>query len=135
VTFEEVVHLLHHDHSPTPRTDELKSLLGSNANCPGRLDIIRRFPRTPPDAPIRTGVRSGLFDPEADNDSMDENRLKALRSSPHSMITAILPPSPGKSLLRPISLRSGEFPLPDRRRKPSAERSTILCYVLHATTA
>src|SRR5947207_8162337 len=48
VTFEEVVHLLHHDHLPNRKElDELKSLLAIKRELPrGVVDIIRKFPKT-----------------------------------------------------------------------------------------
>ena len=83
VTFEEVVHLLHHDHLPNRQElDELKGLLAAKRELPkGVVSIITAFPKdAPPMHAIRTAVSAlGCFDPEADNDSMDENRLKALR--------------------------------------------------------
>src|ERR1051326_2741611 len=59
VTFEEVVHLLHHDHLPNAKElDELKSLLAFKRELPrGVVDIIKKFPKdTPPMHAIRTAV-------------------------------------------------------------------------------
>ena len=107
VTFEEVVHLLHHDHLPDRKAlDELKALLAVKRELPkGVVEVIKKFPKdAPPMHVIRTAVSAlGCFDPEADNDSMDENRLKALRLIARiPMITAYFHRHrQGKSLLSP----------------------------------
>ena len=142
VTFEEVVHLLHHDHLPNRKElDELKGLLAAKRELPkGVVEIIKTFPKdTPPMHVIRTAISAlGCFDPEADNDSMDENRLKALRLIARiPVITAyyhrhrqgriLLPPEP--------SLGEAEnFLYMIDGEKPSAEKTNTLdlCYVLHA---
>src|SRR6266511_3473714 len=59
VTFEEVVHLLHHDHLPNAmELNELKSLLAGKRELPkGVVDIIRSFPKdAPPMHAIRTAI-------------------------------------------------------------------------------
>ncbi len=59
VTFEEVVHLLHHDHLPNRKElDELKTLLAGKRELPkGVVDIIRSFPKdAPPMHAIRTAI-------------------------------------------------------------------------------
>src|SRR6266851_4748055 len=142
VTFEEVVHLLHHDHLPKRQElDELKGLLAAKRDLPkGVVNIITALPKdAPPMHAIRTAVSAlGCFYPEADNDSMDENRLKALRLIARiPMITAYFHRHrQGKSLLDPnpalgeaanfLYLMDGE--------KPAAEKikTLDLCYVLHA---
>ena len=142
VTFEEIIHLLHHDHLPDRKElDELKSLLAAKRELPkGVVEIIKKFPKdTPPMHAIRTAVSAlGCFDPEADNDSMDENRLKALRLIARiPIITAyfhrhrqgkiLLPPEPSLGEAADLLyLIDGE--------KPSAEKINTLdmCYVLHA---
>src|SRR5437867_3286979 len=142
VTFEEIIHLLHHDHLPNrEELDELKGLLAAKRELPkGVINIIKTFPKdTPPMHAIRTAVSAlGCFDPEADNNSMDENRLKALRLIARiPIITAYFHRTrQGKSLLPPdpsmgeaanfLYLMDGE--------KPSAEKIKTLdmCYVLHA---
>jgi citrate synthase len=80
----------------------------------------------------------GCFDPEADNDSMDENRLKALRLVARiPVITAyfhrlrqgrkIVPPEPSLG-------EAANFLYMLDDEKPSAEKEKTLdmCYVLHA---
>jgi len=88
---------------------------------------------------IRTAVSAlGCFDPEADNDSMDENRLKALRLIARiPIITAYFHRHrQGKSLLPPEpSLgEAADFLYLIDGEKPSAEKINTLdmCYVLHA---
>jgi citrate synthase len=142
VTFEEVIHLLHHDHLPNRHElDELKGLLAAKRELPqGVVSIIKAFPKdAPPMHAIRTAVSAlGCFDPEADNDSMDENRLKALRLIARiPMITAYFHRHrQGKSLLPPDpSLgEAANFLYLIDGEKPSAEKINTLdmCYVLHA---
>ena len=142
VTFEEVVHLLHHDHLPNRQElDELKGLLAAKRELPkGVVSIITAFPKdAPPMHAIRTAVSAlGCFDPEADNDSMDENRLKALRLIARiPIITAYFHRHrQGKSLLPPDpSLgEAANFLYLIDGEKPSAEKIKTLdmCYVLHA---
>jgi len=88
---------------------------------------------------IRTAVSALVcFDPEADNDSMDENRLKALRLIARiPVITAyyhryrqgriLLPPEPSLG-------EAANFLYMIDGEKPSAEKTNTLdlCYVLHA---
>jgi citrate synthase len=142
VTFEEVVHLLHHDHLPNRQElDELKGLLAAKRELPkGVVSIITAFPKdAPPMHAIRTAVSAlGCFDPEADNDSMDENRLKALRLIARiPIITAYFHRHrQGKSLLSPDpSLgEAANFLYLIDGEKPSTEKINTMdmCYVLHA---
>jgi len=142
VSYEEVVHLLHHDHLPNRRElDELKGLLASKRELPkGVIEIIKTFPKDgPPMHAIRTAISAlGCFDPEADNDSMDANRLKALRLIARiPVITAyfhrhrqgkgLVPPDPSLGeAANFLHMIDGE--------KPSAEKESTMdmCYVLHA---
>ena len=142
VTFEEVVHLLHHDHLPNRQElEELKGLLAAKRELPkGVVSIITAFPKdAPPMHAIRTAVSAlGCFDPEADNNSMDENRLKALRLIARiPMITAYFHRHrQGKSLLPPDPSmgEAANFLYLIDGEKPSAEKMKTLdlCYVLHA---
>jgi len=142
VTFEEVVHLLHHDHLPNRQElDELKGLLAAKRELPkGVVSIITAFPKdAPPMHAIRTAVSAlGCFDPEADNDSMDENRLKALRLIARiPIITAYFHRHrQGKSLLPPDPSmgEAANFLYLIDGEKPSAEKikTMDMCYVLHA---
>ena len=142
VSFEEVVHLLHHNHLPSRRElDELKSRLASYRDLPkGMIDLIKSMPRwTPPMSAIRTAISAlGCFDEHAEDTSMDANREKAMRLIAQiPIVTAYFHRSrQGKSLIPPdphlgeaanfLYLIDGE--------KPSAEKESTLdmCYVLHA---
>jgi len=142
VTYEEVIHLLHHDHLPNrAELDELKGLLRVKRELPkGVVDMIKSFPKdTPPMHVIRTAVSAlGCFDPDCDNTSMDESRLKALRLIARiPIITAyfhrvrqgmkLVPPEPSLGeAANFLYLMDGE--------KPSQEKESTMdmCYVLHA---
>jgi len=142
VTYEEVIHLLHHDHLPNRAAlDELKGLLRVKRELPkGVVDMIKSFPKdTPPMHVIRTAVSAlGCFDPDSDNNSMDESRLKALRLIARiPIITAyfhrvrqgmkLVPPEPSLGeAANFLYLMDGE--------KPSQEKESTMdmCYVLHA---
>jgi len=142
VTYEEVIHLLHHDHLPNrAELDELKGLLAIKRDLPkGVVDMLKSFPKdTPPMHVIRTAVSAlGCFDPDSDNNSMDESRLKALRLIARiPIITAyfhrvrqgkkLLPPEPSLGeAANFLYLMDGE--------KPSQEMESTMdmCYVLHA---
>src|SRR5437868_7461955 len=82
VTYEEVVHLLHHNHLPNRRElTEFKARLAAARDLPtGVVKIIKSFPRTtPPMHAIRTAISAlGCFDETADDDSMDAAREKAM---------------------------------------------------------
>jgi citrate synthase len=142
VTYEEVVYLLHHDHLPTQNElAELKGLLTNKRELPkGVVDIIKQFPNdAPPMHAIRTAISAlGCFDPEADNDSMDSNRLKALRLVARiPVITAyfhrhrqgkeLIPPDPSLGeAANFLQMMDGQKPSPEK------ESTMDLCYVLHA---
>jgi len=142
VTFEEVIYLLHHDHLPNQKElTELKGLLTQKRELPkGVVDIIKKFPKDAlPMHVIRTAISAlGCFDPEADNDSMDENRLKALRLIARiPVITAYFHRHrQGKPLIAPDPLlgEAGNFLQMIDGEKPSEEKEKTLdlCYVLHA---
>jgi citrate synthase len=142
VTFEEVVHLLHHNHLPNRKElHEFKERLAAARELPaGVIKIIKTLPKdTPPMHAIRTAVSAlGCFDPACDDDSMDAQRQKALR------LIARLPIATayfhrarlGKSFLEPDpSLgEAANFLYLIDGKKPSAEKEKTLdlCYVLHA---
>ncbi|HEY6168084.1 MAG TPA: citrate synthase [Verrucomicrobiae bacterium] len=83
VSYEEVVHLLFHNHLPSRKElAELKGTLAGYRELPkGVIDIIKKFPKTtPPMHALRTAVSAlGCFDTTCDDDSMDAQRRKALR--------------------------------------------------------
>ena len=142
VTYEEVVHLLHHGFLPNKaQLTELKARLSAARDLPqGVIDLIKSLPEsTPAMHALRTGVSAlGCFDCNSDADNMDAQRDKAMRLIAQiPIITAYFHRSrQGKSLLPPdhslgeaanfLYLMNGE--------KPSDEQvSTMdLCYVLHA---
>ena len=80
VAYEEVVHLLHHNHLPNKKElAELRTTLAEFRELPeGVVDILREFPRdTPPMHAIRTGVSAlGCFDTTCDDDSQHAQRRK-----------------------------------------------------------
>src|ERR1051326_2906791 len=83
VSYEEVVHLLHYNHLPDRKElSQIKGVLAGARELPkGVVDIIKKFPKSaPPMHVIRTAVSAlGCFDEQADGDSMDAHREKALR--------------------------------------------------------
>ena len=142
VTYEEVIHLLHHDHLPNrAELDELKGMLARKRELPkGVVDMIRSFPKdTPPMHVLRTAVSAlGCFDPDCDNNTMDESRLKALRLIARiPIITAYFHRiREGKKLLPPEPLlgEAANFLYLMDGDKPSQEMESTMdmCYVLHA---
>jgi len=142
VSFEEVVHLLHHNHLPNRRElTDLKARLAAARDLPdGVIKMIKSFPKsTPPMHAIRTAISAlGCFDEQADDVSMDGNREKAMHLIAQiPIVTAyfhrarqgkeLLPPNPNLGeAANFLYLVDGE--------KPSAEKESTLdmCYVLHA---
>jgi citrate synthase len=82
-TFEEVVYLLWHGHLPKrAELEELQEqLVTHRAIAPEIVDLLKRLP--PPQHPmetLRTAVSAlSLYDPEAEEMSLEANRRKALR--------------------------------------------------------
>jgi citrate synthase len=142
VTFEEVVHLLHHNHLPNVKElREFKERLVTCRELPaGVVKIIKTFPKdTPPMHAIRTAVSAlGCFDTTSDDDSMDAQRQKAIRLIARiPIITAYFHRyRQGKSLLDPDPAlgEAANFLYLIDGTKPSAEKEKTLdlCYVLHA---
>ncbi len=142
VTFEEVVHLLHHNHLPNRKElHELKERLASSRELPaGVVKIIKTLPKdTPPMHAIRTAVSAlGCFDTSSDDNSMDAQRQKAIRLIARiPIVTAYFHRArQDKSLLEPDpSLgEAANFLYLIDGEKPSAEKEKTLdlCYVLHA---
>src|SRR3954451_5382789 len=83
VTFEEVIYLLHHGHLPNKKElHEIKERLAAARELPaGVVKIIKTLPKdTPPMNAIRTAISAlGCFDTASEENSMDEQRHKALR--------------------------------------------------------
>ena len=142
VTFEEVIHLLHHNHLPNLKElKEYKERLAASRELPaGVIEIIQTLPKdTPPMHAIRTAVSAlGCFDSTCDDDSMDAQRQKAIRLIARiPMVTAYFHRArQGKSLLPPDSSlgEAANFLYLLDGEKPSAEKEKTLdlCYVLHA---
>ncbi len=142
VSYEEVVHLLYHNHLPNAKElRELKATLAGFRDLPqGVVDLVTRLPRdTPPMHALRTGVSAlGCYDTTADDDTMDAQRRKALR------LVAQIPvlmayfhrARQGLDLVAPDKSlgEAANFLLMIDGERPSAEKeSTIdMCYVLHA---
>jgi len=107
VTFEEVIHLLHHNHLPNQKElHEYKERLAAARALPaGVVKIIKTLPlTTPPMHAIRTAISAlGCFDSTCDDDSMDAQRQKAIRLIARiPIITAYFHRArQGKSLLEP----------------------------------
>jgi len=142
VSYEEVVHLLHHNHLPNRKElADYKATLAEFRELPeGVVDIIRELPRdTPPMHAIRTGISAlGCFDTTCDDDSQHAQRRKALRLIAQiPIVTAYLHRHrQGKPLVHPdpslgeaanfLHMINGEKP------SPEAQNTLDLCYVLHA---
>lgn len=81
-TFEEVIYLLWHLKLPTQsELDGLRKALHAEMALSSEIiDMLKKFPRhATPMAVLRTAVSAlGLYDPQADNNSVEENRRKAL---------------------------------------------------------
>lgn len=142
VSYEEVVHLLHQGHLPNLKElTELKNKLVSERELPKALiETIKSFPKsTPPMHAIRTAVSAlGCFDPQAEDDSPEAQRNKALRLIAQiPIVTAYFHRArQGKSILPPDPAlgEAANFLYLIDGAKPSAEkeRTMDMCYVLHA---
>src|SRR3984957_13176919 len=142
VSFEEVIHLLHHDHLPNRKElQEYKERLASSRPLPGGvIKLIKSLPTTtPPMHAIRTAVSAlGCFDTTCDDDSMDAQRQKAIRLIARiPIITAYFHRArQGKSLLEPKPElgEAANFLYLMTGKKPTAEKEKTmdLCYILHA---
>jgi citrate synthase len=142
VSYEEVVHLLHHNHLPSRKElADYKAVLAEFRELPeGVVNIIREMPRdTPPMHAIRTGISAlGCFDTTCDDDSQHAQRRKALRLIAQiPVVTAYFHRlRQGKQPVHPDpSLgEAANFLYMINGEKPSkeAENTLDLCYVLHA---
>jgi citrate synthase len=142
VTYEETIHLLHENHLPNHQElAQLKKTLAAERALPaGVIDILKRLPHeTPPMHAIRTGISAlGCFDPEAEDDSMEANKRKAMRLIARiPIITAYFHRlRQGKTLLEPdpsLSEAANFLYLIDGERPSHEKESTMdMCYVLHA---
>ena len=142
VSFEEVIHLLHHGHLPNRKElQEIKERLAVSRELPaGIVKIIKTLPKdTPPMHAIRTAISAlGCFDPSSEDSSMDAQRHKALHLIAQiPIVTAYFHRArQGKSLLDsdPSLGEAANFLYLIDGEKPSAEKEKTLdlCYVLHA---
>jgi citrate synthase len=142
VSYEEVVHLLHHNHLPNRRElNDLKSRLAAARDLPdGVIKLIKSLPRnTPPMHAIRTAISAlGCFDETADDDSMDAAREKAMNLIAQiPIVTAYFHRARQRKELFSPDPQLGEaanFLYMIDGEKPSAEKESTMdmCYVLHA---
>ena len=142
VSYEEVVHLLYHNHLPNAKElASLKAVLSGYRELPqGVIDMLTSLPKDcPPMHAIRTGVSAlGCYDTTADDDNMDAQRRKALRLIAQiPVITAYFHRSrQGLPLVAPDAQlgEAANFLWMIDGEKPSVEKeSTVdMCYVLHA---
>ena len=141
-TFEETTWLLWNGRLPT--TSELGNFAQSLQACyeldPRLIEIIKAIPRTtaPMDA-LRTSVSAlAHFDPEADDQSSEANRRKALRlvARTPSLVAVFDRVRKGKPLIAPDKSLSiaGNLLWMLTGTKPTAamERALDVCLVLHA---
>ncbi len=142
VSYEEVVHLLHHGHLPNQtELDELRATLAGFRELPkGVVDLIQSLPdTTAPMNAIRTVVSAlGCFDTSAEDDTMYAQRRKALRLIAQIPVATAyfhlarqgkpLPPSDPSlgEAANFLALINGETP------SPETVNTMDMCYVLHA---
>src|SRR4051794_37737430 len=142
VSYEEVVHLLHHDHLPNAKElAELKETLAKFREIPqGVIDSILLMPKhAPPMHAIRSAISLlGCFDTTCDDDSMHSQRRKALRLIAQiPVVTAYFHRHrQGKELVHPNAAfgEAANFLYMINGEKPSTEMESTMdmCYVLHA---
>ena len=142
VTYEEVVHLLYHNHLPNKsELAEMRSALAAYREIPkGVIDMIKKMPKTtPPMHALRTAVSAlGCFDTVADDDTMDAQRRKALRliAQVPVCVAYFHRHREKKELIHPDpSLgEAANFLYMINGEKPSQDmvNTMDMCYVLHA---
>lgn len=142
VSYEEVVHLLHHNHLPNRNElHDLKARLAAARDLPDAvIKMIKLLPKsTPPMHAIRTAISAlGCFDEHADDLSMDANRERAMHLIAQiPIVTAYFHRArQGQSLLPPDPAlgEAANFLYLIDGEKPSQEKESTMdmCYVLHA---
>jgi citrate synthase len=142
VTYEEVVHLLLHNHLPSAaELAQFKQILAGYRELPqGVVDLVTRFPKNcPPMHALRTGVSAlGCYDTTADDDTMDAQRRKALRLIAQvPVLTAYFHRArQGLPLVAPDPElgEAANFLWMVNGVRPSVEMTNTMdvCYVLHA---
>jgi len=142
VSFEEVIHLLHHDHLPNrSELDELRATLVGFRELPqGVIDLIQSLPSdAAPMNAIRTVVSAlGCFDTTAEDDTMYAQRRKALRliaqipvATAYFHLARQGKPLPASD---PALGEAANFLFLINGEKPSEDtvKTMDMCYVLHA---
>ena len=142
VSYEEVVHLLHHENLPNAaELEELRTTLAGFRELPKAvIDLLQSLPKeTPPMHAIRTAVSAlGCYDTASEDDTMYAQRRKALRLIAQVPVaTAYFHRArQGKSLLPsdPELSEAANFLYLINGEKPSEEtvNTMDMCYVLHA---
>jgi len=142
VSYEEVVHLLHHENLPNAaELEELRTTLAGFRELPKAvIDLLQSLPKeTPPMHAIRTAVSAlGCYDTASEDDTMYAQRRKALRLIAQVPVaTAYFHRArQGKSLLPsdPELSEAANFLYLINGEKPSEEtvKTMDMCYVLHA---
>lgn len=142
VSYEEVVHLLHHNHLPNKKElAELKATLAGYRELPkGVIELLTKLPKDcPPMHAIRTGVSAlGCYDSIADDDTMDAQRRKAQRLIAQiPVVMAYFHRSrQGLPLIAPdpsLGEAANFLWMIDGERPSTEKESTMdMCYVLHA---
>jgi citrate synthase len=142
VTYEEVVHLLHHGRLPNQaELDEQNEMLRGFRELPqGVIEIIKQLPKdTGPMHAIRTGISAlGCWDTSAEEQSLYQQRRQCMRLIAQiPVITAFFHRHrQGLDLIAPDSSlgEAANFLYMISGEKPSDEAVSTLdmCYVLHA---
>ena len=142
VSYEEVIHLLHHENLPNAaELEELRATLAGFRELPKAvIDLLQSLPKeTPPMHAIRTAVSAlGCYDTTSEDDTMYAQRRKALRLIAQVPVaTAYFHRArQGKSLLPsdPELSEAANFLYLINGEKPSEEtvNTMDMCYVLHA---
>lgn len=141
-TFEEVAYLLWNGDLPTqPQLDALQAQLRAERPLPPTLlDLLHRFPADAnPMAVLRTAVSAlALYDPEAEDRSVEANYRKAVRLTAQTptIIAAFDRIRKGKEPIAPLQERSLAYDflymLSGERPGIAAERTFDVCLTLHA---
>jgi len=142
VSYEEVVHLLHHGRLPNrSELDELKQTLAGFRELPqGVVDIIKRLPAdTPPMHAIRTAVSAlGCWDTSAEEQSLYQQRRQCTRLIAQiPVITACFhrhrqglePVAPNPELGEAANFL---YMIDGKEGSQEAVDTLDMCYVLHA---
>jgi citrate synthase len=111
-TFDEVIYLLWHGELPTKsQVDKLSAELRRNYALPDEvLSLIKSFPKGTPTQPVLRTAYSALaiYDPDRDDNSIEANRRKALRSTAQMgpLVATVYRVTQGQEALQPDPSRS-----------------------------